>query len=263
MISQMKYIGCHVRDLLPDRYEAFRSGRFEGVESTNLLVAKCAFSQTKGLAEDIEDAYRQLQELLVSKEKSHLWRCWNKIPNINQSEAGIERYQLFCTGRHRALLGTNSVSIDRLPAATAVGVEEQEISLAFIASNAQGISIENPQQVSAFHYPKQYGKDSPSFSRAYLANNILFVSGTASIRGHQSLHENDLSAQLSESLQRIIELTQKRTVNSAMAYVRNADDMKAVRAALHQAYPDAYEIYCEKADICRKELLVEIEVTAQ
>ena len=252
-------------ELFPGDYVPYVCGSFSGLESENLIIGECHThtAQTEHLEDEIERIYLEMLSLISARGKSNLWRCWNRVPDINGQERGTERYQLFCTGRYRALLETGAIQDTNLPAATAVGADTPVTSLVFIAAKTKGKSIENPNQVSAYRYPEQYGKDSPSFSRAYLVNNILLVSGTASIRGHQSLYESDLQAQIDESLQRISELTQERTVNSTTAYVRHAGDVETVKAALRKAYPEAFEIHCEKADICRKELLVEIEVTAQ
>ena len=250
-------------DLLPGKYTQFNDKCFSCLESDDIIVGKCEVEQFNHLEDDIEAAYLEMLSLITHRGKKHLWRCWNKIPHINQQERGTERYQLFCTGRHRAFVGTKAIHETDLPAATAVGTDDTFISLTFIASKTKGYSIENPNQIRAYRYPRQYGQDSPLFSRAYLASEILFVSGTASIRGHQSLHGKDLIGQLNESLQRIRELTVNKEVKLLRAYVRDADNLPTVDAFIRRAYPQISRIQLEKADICRKELLVEIEVVAK
>lgn len=250
-------------DLLPGQYTQFNCGHFSGLESADIIIGECHVEQFLKLEEQIENAYLDLIEFLTLRGKGHIWRCWNRIPRINDQERGTERYKLFCTGRHRAFLETKNLGKTDLPAATAVGTDDPFITIRFVASNSKGRSIENPNQVSAYHYPRRYGKNSPSFARAYLACGTLFISGTASIRGHQSLHENDLYGQLEESQQRIGELIQDHEVKALTAYVRDTKHMPTVDKFLRTSYPKVADIQLEKADICRRELLVEIEAIAK
>ena len=54
--------------------------------------------------------------------------------------------------------------------------------------------VENPRQVSAWRYPRQYGRTPPSFARAMMlpAQDALAISGTAAVVGHASAHHDDL-----------------------------------------------------------------------
>ena len=110
----------------------------------------------------------------------------------------------FCAGRHQALVAELTEFETHLPAACAIGTDEPGLRLYALAGRTAGIQIENPRQTSAFHYPRQYGPRSPSFSRAVLKaweerHHHLYISGTASIVGHASQHV-DLMAQLDETL---------------------------------------------------------------
>ena len=133
--------------------------------------------------------------------------------------------------------------------------------------------VENPRQVSAFHYPSLYGPRSPTFSRAALAHppgqEILFVSGTASIVGHQTVHPGNVRAQTAECLDNI-EAVLAEAAGVARsgrfapgdlgyrAYVRHPADLAAVRQVVMQRLCDAPVVYVQ-ADVCRADLLVEIE----
>src|SRR3546814_17247700 len=63
--------------------------------------------------------------------------------------------------------------------------------------------VENPGQVSAYRYPRQYGQQQPSFARAMLpppgSAMPLLLSGTASVVGHATAHVGELLAQLDET----------------------------------------------------------------
>src|ERR1700727_1147856 len=100
--------------------------------------------------------------------------------------------------------------------------------------------IKTPRQTSAYHYPPKFGKHSPTFSRACLApahaGTRLFISGTASIVGHASLHPGDVRAQTRETLANIKALLDEanrlsgsmryKLDNMKMkVYVRHAEDL--------------------------------------
>lgn len=90
----------------------------------------------------------------------------------------------------------------------------------------------------------------------------MLVSGTASIVGHTSCHIGDLQAQLAEVWRNLESLRETAGATQTIAvriYIRNAADYPAIRAFLDaQLAPDLATIY-QHADICRAELLVEIE----
>ena len=106
---------------------------------------------------------------------------------------------------------------------------------------------------------------SPSFSRATVWRDTVFVSGTSSVVGHQTVHAGDVLAQLEETLRNIeVVLAQTGrtldTVTAAKTYIRNAADYPLVAARLAEVFP--VNLYLE-ADICRKDLLLEIECVAR
>ena len=135
----------------------------------------------------------------------------------------------------------------------------------FLAARDAGVQVENPRQVAAYNYPPQYGPKSPSFSRATVWRDTVFVSGTSSVLGHATVHVGDVEAQLDETL-RNIEAVLARTgrtlsnVVAAKTYVRNAADYDVIARRLADVFP--VNLYLE-ADICRKDLLLEIECVAR
>ena len=83
-------------------------------------------------------------------------------------------------------------------AATAIGLPSppDQLHVHWLATKQPGIAIENPRQVSAFAYPRDYGPVAPGFSRAMLLPGdtpLLLISGTASIVGHASQHPDTLA----------------------------------------------------------------------
>ncbi len=224
-----------------------------------------------------EVAYEHVLRTLRELGRPHLLRVWNYIPRINVTESGEERYRTFNRGRRAAYRAAGYENAASVPAACALGTQGGPLQIAVLASRQPVTTIENPRQVSAYHYPRQYGEDPPLFSRAAWfpqagGRDVLFISGTASIVGHASLHPGDVKAQVQESLlniEAVLESANQCAGSplwqlenlSGCVYVRHAGDYPEVRALLEA---QGLRNFCYlQADVCRSDLLVEIEAEAQ
>ncbi|MDD2705906.1 MAG: hypothetical protein PHU07_11325 [Acidocella sp.] len=188
-------------------------------------------------------------------------RFWNYLTAITQDDGGLERYRRFNVGRHRAF--TARLRQPLPPAASGVGGHHGASVIYFLAAHEPARTVENPRQVSAFAYPPVYGPRSPSFSRASIhARGGLFISGTASIVGHESRHIGDLHGQIAETIENLRALMDAMAASPQWAfktYLHNPADREAADRALVAAFgPGCPRIYLH-GDICRAELLVEIE----
>lgn len=173
------------------------------------------------------------------------------------------------------------------------------VQVFWLAARQPGTAIENPRQVSAYRYPRIHGPVSPHFSRATLAaDGTLLVSGTASIVGHASQHHDDALAQTEEILRNLAELHDRahdatpasvhvetgRTRGDQAGsdrdepvragpvgapashpqrdlmkvYLRDPALLTPVATHLRRAWPDQQIVFLA-GDICRRELLLEIE----
>jgi chorismate lyase/3-hydroxybenzoate synthase len=223
-------------------------------------------------------AYREICATLDAERYPHLLRVWNYLPHINRDSNGLERYRQFNTARQHALRESGRALEGNVPAASALGAPgDSPVVVYFLAGRSAPTFVENPRQVSAYHYPPQYGRHRPVFSRATLARQpgglALFISGTASIVGHRSLHIGDTAAQTRETLTNIEALLGEanRVARGACfelgnlackVYVRRPTDLAVIQDELTATLgPTARAIYLQ-ADICRQDLLVEIEATA-
>lgn len=220
-------------------------------------------------------AYREIFRCLEARGFPHLWRMWNYLPDINRETGGTERYRQFNTARQRAFLEAGRGVEIEVPAACALGVGPcSPLVVYFLAGAAAGTPIENPRQVAAYHYPRQYGPASPTFARAMLAGRshgaTLLVSGTSSIVGHRTVHAGDIGAQTRETLANIRALLAEASRHTAGAefapeqlaykvYLRRERDLSACADELCSALGPAVPIIFVRADVCRAELLVEIE----
>ena len=223
----------------------------------------------------IYDHYCGILDHLDALGFSNLLRIWHYLPDIHRDEHALERYKRFSLGRYEAFVAKGRAIITDAPAASAVGKRSGNTVIYFLAAPRPGMPIENPRQVSAYSYPAQYGPRGPTFSRALFATwddrKQLYISGTASIFGHLSQHEGDADAQavetvlnlrsvMDEALARGVIDVRRNTELSFKVYLRQPDFRAVAEARLREAFGPAPSIIYLHSDICRRELLLEIEV---
>lgn len=209
--------------------------------------------------------YDRLIDAARAEGYPHVLRVWNHVRDINVVERGMERYRAFCAGRHEAFAKHGYAMRADLPAASAVGMHAGGVTSYFIAARERAVSSENPRQVAAYDYPPRYGPRSPSFSRAARAAGLVFVSGTASVVGHETKHAGDVARQLEETLvnlNAIVSAAGAREMLIAKVYVRRRDDYDVIAARLREAMPRTQTMFLH-AELCREDLLVEIEAIAR
>ncbi len=229
-----------------------------------------------GLERATERAYREIHATLETTGFPHLLRVWHYIADITLETHGTERYRQFNSARQEALVSCGRSVRGNVPAASALGSSRGPLAIYFLAGRAAPQFIENPRQVSAYHYPAQYGPRAPSFSRAALVRQrgaTLLISGTSSILGHRTMHEGDPAAQTRETLANIEALLQEANRLEAGAfaldtltykvYVRDPADLPVIRAELDSAVGAAAARVYLRADICRRDLSVEIEAVGE
>lgn len=269
--------------------ESGRRNRVRFRRSENLLFGCIALAESEiaratpgraapsALHTATEQAYREICATLDALGFPHLLRVWNYLPDINRDTDGIERYRQFNHARQHALSASGRAVRGKVPAASALGAASgSPLVVYFLAGREAPAFIENPRQMSAYRYPREYGSHPPVFSRATLLRQkdslTLFISGTASIVGHRSIHVGDTAAQTRETLANIAALLEEanRVERAARfslgslackVYVRRPADLPVIRAELTSALEPTSRVIYLQADICRQDLLVEIEAT--
>ncbi|MFJ1210670.1 chorismate transformation enzyme, FkbO/Hyg5 family [Burkholderia pyrrocinia] len=285
---------CNARDLRSERRGAlhYRYSEAAGLVFGSIVVQEAPGAQHDGgtpLERATEDAYRALFDVLDTLGMPHPLRIWNTVPAINAVQFGIERYRQFNIGRQHAFDACRRALTGGVPAACALGAvvpvagdasPAAPLAIHFLASRAPADPVENPRQVSAYHYPAQYGPRAPTFARAAAwadrdAAPVLFVSGTASIVGHRTVHHGDVVAQTRETVANLAAVLEQAARQghgpfsladlSYRVYVRDAGDTAALaeigRVLRDAAGPGVRPLFVH-ADVCRDDLLVEIEASA-
>ncbi len=218
-------------------------------------------------------AYQYLLNFIYGQGYPILLRVWNYFSCVNDIDNGLERYQGFCRGRYQALAENGTIAETGLPAACVIGTHSPGLLIYCLATKSRGLQIENPRQMSAFHYPLHYSPKSPSFSRAILKNWInteshLYVSGTASIVGHRSRHQDNGLAQLQETLRNLDALISSANTHCEgsplqpallKVYARPQIAQGELQPYIAQHFGSDTPTLFLQGEICRRDLLLEIE----
>ena len=217
-------------------------------------------------------------------------RTWLYLGNITGAEGQTYRYlglnraraDFYRNLKFGAGLVPRAWSGPVFPASTGIGASGNDVAIGCIALRANGpgvalFPLENPLQTSAYDYAHQYGTETPKFARAMaIATGQLvttFISGTASITASESRHHDSVEQQTHQSIENIEALIASDSFGRhglgglgatlddlavARVYVKRQEDYDAVRAICRARLGELPTIYVV-ADICRPELLVEIE----
>lgn len=222
-----------------------------------------------------ETIYARMLAFSRSRGYPHLLRIWNYLDGITCGDGDAERYRRFCVGRAR---GIGDVDPATLPAATAIGRVDgaRRLQVYWLAARMPGTPLENPRQVSAYRYPRQYGPQPPSFARAMLPSSAsmpLLLSGTAAVVGHESRHADSVAAQLDETFINFDSLLGAAHAyrpglpahfgphTRLKVYVRDYDELAEVAALLDLRLDPLVPRLVLHAAICRRELRIEIDGT--
>lgn len=245
-----------------------------------------------GVYQGATDALRRIRSLLggAGVRFDQVIRTWLQLGGIVDDEGPAQRYQElnrarddfyraipFRAGRRPAGGGGPAY-----PASTGIGVEGRAILMSALAlatdrDDVRAVPLENPRQTAAYDYAASYSPRSPKFSRAMAlscgGDATIYISGTASITGSETRHPGDVVAQTHETLDNIAALIAEANLRRhglpglgttldglglARVYIKRERDYAAVRAICARRLGELPTTYV-RADVCRPELLVEIE----
>lgn len=181
----------------------------------------------------------------------YLVNCHNFIQDIGKNYSEFNRGRRECFSQY---------GYTGKPSACALGTPKYMSPgtyVKFIASKIKPTEIENPRQVPAYNYPAQYG--APLFSRAVSVDGQLYISGTASIVGSDTLHVGDVLQQFIETCENLRSIMGNFTFDdfNFITYVKYAKDVALIKA--FSPFVSNYVV----CDICRDDLLVEVEAVTK
>lgn len=255
------------------------------VEGVNATCRRQGYSEQSSSVLDKTSAVLQLEGFGVQ----HIVRQWNYIGNITDFENGNQHYQLF--NNARSSFYTQNGFTNNYPAATGISMPINCLSVSTIAilpsTKTAIMAIDNKLQTPAYKYSEailvkgnnERLKTTPKFERGKLIladkNGIFFVSGTAAIRNETSSHINDAVLQTRETIENInylisnenlrlndVEANVNIKLSSIRIYIKNKASFPLIKTEVDTAWPYLQAIYLQ-AEVCRTELLVEIEGVAE
>lgn len=237
-------------------------------------------------------AFRQLQELLGAADMrlGHVLRTWLYQGGIVADEGETQRYRELNRARTDVYAGVPFLRgllpeghpVEVYPASTGIGTEGRGLELSAMAlaterADVRAVPLENPRQTAAYRYGACYSPKSPKFSRAMAVTcgsyTMIFISGTASITDSETRHAGDAAAQTRETLENIAALIGEENlarhglagrgvtldgIGLARVYIKRKEDYERVRAVCAERLGELPTVYAV-ADVCRPDLLVEIE----
>ncbi len=219
-------------------------------------------------------------------------RQWNYIGNILYVKNNFQNYQIF--NEVRSEYYSSYRTLKRYPAATGVGMKHGGVIIDFYAvkygESVTLTAVDNPDQINAYDYGQKVlkgladkgkvVKNPPQFERALLmvnnSHSTLFISGTASIIGQETVGIGNVEKQTVVSIENIKKLSDPSRISKLISktglpeekfsllrvYIKRQRDFRVVRQICEGYFPGVPVTYIE-ADICRDNLLIEIEGEAE
>ena len=212
-------------------------------------------------------------------------RTWYYVGDLLEDHGGISRYDHFNRARNE-FYRDQWPDLRLSPASTGIGQGSLRIAMeSFAVTGGDGESpavwLDNPIQTSPHLYSSSQGSRwNPAFSRGAAVRTedavLIFVSGTASIRDSEALHPGDVEAQTKATIGNIETLISRENLvgnhglprgakaadlQQYRVYIKRPEDVDTVRSCCERLLPEAPALYLI-ADICRADLLMEIEGVA-
>ena len=236
------------------------------------------------------EAHEGLRRALNESDAPHPLRVWNFIPDIHSRlTEEFDRYMAFNAGRFAAFcdwFGGSEAFDQEVPTATGIGHDSPDLVIHVLGGAEPGLHLHNPRQRRPYRYSRRFGPFPPCFARATVVSvdpgdvRLVLVGGTASVLDESSVHLNNMNAQLDETFHNLCRLldTASRAARAPsppkdaggllacfrtmrVYYVRPEDEAR-LRAAVARRVPHLTDVEFLRAELCRSELLVEIEGTA-
>jgi enamine deaminase RidA (YjgF/YER057c/UK114 family) len=214
-------------------------------------------------------SFEEISEILRAHQmrESSIARTWLFLKNI------LQDYERLNVARERFFAKWYSSSTNHfIPASTGIQghiMGNNILSMEFCAFSGRNISISqifSPLQ----NEPTAYGK---LFSRAvavnFPKNKLVFISGTAAIdKTGTSVHIGNFESQMIFTLDVVKALLHEAggtfpNMAQAIIYLKNSKDLSSCNRIIDEVgFPREAALFVLDVDVCRENLLFEIEVTA-
>ena len=271
-----------VHSYVPDAQDRITFRHYQGVPYVLLENASGRFLFASGFQgdeayKDMEqrsvEAFRQLKGVL-DKESflvGNIVRQWNYIEQITGYDETGQHYQSFNNVRTAFYAGNDWSK--GYPAATGIGMSRGGVLIDVDAAmlytpDAFVTPIDNKLQVAAHAYSEQVleearqKKTTPKFERAksmtFHGRRLVYISGTAAIRGEESLKGVGLERQLQITMENIAQLIDDARLMMLRVYLKNESDYDEAKRGI-ESYGLNIPVSFLQAGVCREELLIEIE----
>lgn len=259
------------------KYSRSGAARVAECNDYTVVIVEMEPIGSDGMKAQAHVAYRELIRATRATKHSRMVKIWNYFGEINSGEDDTEKYRQFSIGRAEAF-EESGVTDEDAPTGTAIGTKDGSgLKLIALSSNHAFCPVENPRQVSAFHYPKIYGPKSPKFSRGGFvsleSHKLFLISGTASVVGHESNFPYDTALQTDETFKNLgylcdaisnlngvdepFELDHQSVLR---VYLRDPEDYQEAVKRIEQHFGISHQnVAYLHGIICRRELMIEID----
>ena len=257
-------------------------------------IPDCASLDAAALKRAVGDAYRAIAESLRAS-GHHPVRFWNFVPGIHADMGGgLDRYMVFNAGRYAAFeewFGQAALFTRTVPTASAVGIGSGALAIHALGGRDAGLPVENPRQVPAYRYSARYGPIPPCFARGTIVRGLPARPVTAptarcswsaappassartrctiATRGSRRSRRSRTSRELVAAARRQIGGGAGASHDAPRAafdaftelrvYIVRDSDAPLLREMVTERFGRTARIEFAQADLCRRELLVEIE----
>ena len=254
---------------------------------TSVRVADAVSLEAAALESRVAEAYASLAAALRAVPANRPVRLWNHIPAITARLGDRrDRYMVFNAGRYRAFENWygGAGAFDRdVATASGVGHDGGDLVVYCLSARVPGLAVENPRQIAPHRYSERYGPLPPCFARATVVKErgLIFVGGTASIQGEDSVYGASLSGQVAETVTNLGSVVAAAHARAGWSttgmngpagwlaryrelrvYYPRAEHGAFIERAVRDQFPAECRVEMVRADLCRPELLVEIEGVA-
>jgi len=232
-----------------------------------VMIDAGSLNSYEEIKENIRKKYKDFFGI-ANQNSMSIIKIWHYLPQLLKTYADSKtNYSLLCEARE--VIYKEKYKDSSFPAATVIGIEGNKILIYFLAAACKEYNaIENKRQVSSYDYPQNIFLEKPMFSRAVSFTDIegadkkIIISGTASIKGYESIHSMNVLNQLDEALKNYQTFVNIKGNNTNLCRIYLTKSQKIYSAEITKKLDNIFDYnnyILLEGEICRNNLLIEIE----